>query len=308
MTNKIVILGPSSAGKTGLVASLQAATHNPYKFDRYVEDVSISPESDDAIALFNLTTQSVLEGQLPFLATEEVQEYTFTAKVPRYFLGIPWLKSFLPPARFHMWDPPGGHLFPLRPGRHQAEIEQSRRKVVDALKAASGFLICASAFSPKENMDRYRFFANLGGLFNETRMLPLPARRVAIALTKIDQAMYEEKAGRAGLRRAMDRDPIAFARQLLGTPVIKTLKKRLDPATQVGFCFTSAYGFLEDSGIANYDSNTEGMLAKVVGSDVGTGINDRAMDHWRPFRVLAPFVFLAGGHATGVRVVRAGAL
>lgn len=318
VATKIVVLGPSAAGKTGLLASLQVATTNTYSFDRFSDNVTVQPESDDAIALLGQTPQTVWEGHLPFMANDEVQEYSFTVKAPKYFLGMPWFKSWPAPARFHMWDPPGGHLFPLRRDIHQADIERSRKRIVEALRVADGFLICVSSVAPKESKDRFRFFANLGGLFNETRTLTLPARRVVIAITKTDHLVQRDHGGRLKQRRgATDVNaavhetlgsPITYARQLLSNSVLKTVKKRLDPATDVGFCFTSAYGFLEGDMVANYDSNTDGMLTRYTEDGQVIDKDSVSIDTWRPFGVLAPFVFLAGGSCQGIHVIKARAL
>lgn len=286
-----LVIGPSEVGKTALVSTLQRAAQMRARGGLAIEVRSLNSATDELFDKFN---QSIQRGEIPHKASERVTQYAFELKVSEKVFG------FFPTstaAEIRMLDGPGAAIFK---GEGAGDVdfealEKYQSVLREELKTATGLVICASAVDPKL---AYTFCKDLPRMFNELRLPKLPMARVAVIVNKIDQWCSQEGLGRGSLERLQRESPMKMARAMLRKQVFGALRQFLPDSSQVGFGFASAYGFIEDEGSPNYDANTGGMKLRLdQGADV--------LDHWEPYKVLDPFVFVTSGRRMGLEVVAA---
>src|SRR5262245_46832710 len=102
-----LIIGPSSAGKTVLLASLEQATLTHNESCKYV----VAPKSDPMKALLKNARKTVRAGQPIIKAGDKVDEYSFSLNVKRGFVGRYFHDDRYVGADFTMLDGPGGVIF-----------------------------------------------------------------------------------------------------------------------------------------------------------------------------------------------------
>ncbi len=292
-----LVAGPPGAGKTLLVGALQQAVLNR-RPGGSAPEIRVRPTSPATRALFEAAGEAVRSGVPRVGASHGVEEHRFEFTIgTRSLFGSRERK-----AAFLLLDGPGGALFrtgSAGPGTDQVAMGGFRARLVQALKVARGIVLCADA----AGRDPARsFYADLPGFLAEAGMDRLPASRVVLALTKADLRFLGE--GRGALARVRSQDPLEGVREVLGRVVLRSLASYLAPEAEVAVTWCSAYGFVEDEGIANFDPHLGGLLVAAAG-----GVTEReAIETWRPFQVLESFSFLAGGEGPGMTRVRASGL
>jgi hypothetical protein len=287
VADEFVVVGPSNAGKTALVAALQRAALHRLGGDHESPDVSVRPANEETIELFDLAARTIREGgALPVVATSEPTEYLVDVTVRRRG----WRGWFAGPqeARFTLIDGPGGALF----DEGSMPLVDVREELLAALRRARGLLLCVDATDEERCEVLFRALPNL---FARMGLREMPYERVAIALTKADALAAHQ--GTRALRTVATTCPWQHAWRLLTTPGVNALRSFRGQA-QLAVGFLSVYGFLDD-GRANYDPARDGL--RIAGDDVP--VRD-AIEAWRPYQVLDPFVYLATGLPVGLRIVR----
>lgn len=291
VAKEILILGPSGVGKTGLLAAVGQAPLVRGQQEGGLEIRAI-PRSEKMTELFELFRKTITAGRLPLVATQSVDTYTFELQVRR--AAIPaWVPYFGAPTCtfFTFVDGPGGALIPTpHEERDRVLEERYREQILTVARRASGFMLCVDASDTKQAS---AFFTYLPTLLARIGRDILPYKRVAVAMTKVDR--YLSGQGREAHQRALRDDPCPWGRRLLTAAGYHALRQYCRDS-QIGFCWTSAYGFIPDEGSANYDPHHDRLLT--FDGDAAT-----AMNYWSPFQVLDPFLFLANHRAPGVRVV-----
>jgi hypothetical protein len=291
--NEYLIIGPSDAGKTGLLATLFHAAMRPES------QVRVRPTSKAMENLFDQTQQTVRAGRLPILSTLNITEYTFVLELE---YKRPWpLKNSREAVSFRMWDGPGGSIF--RDSNSEEDFDEAvhldfRQRLIEALRTADGFLLCVDATRPDRALP---MFESLPAIMFETKCDRLPAERVGVCLTKID-ALFQERRFDAR-RHAESQSPRARFNDLVPAATNSTLRNYLKPSALVGFNWTSVYGFLPN-GEPNYDQPTDGLR---INRNQPHSVRE-VVDKWVPFRVLDPFIFLASGRAGAHEIIKAEAL
>lgn len=306
--SEYVIIGPSNAGKTTLLATLEHALAVAPSPGEPRFGLRMCRPSPYMLELQALARRAVLTGQLDLPATQQVHEAAFDLMEPFREAGVPsglwdlllrtWdhLTRRTPVGGTFRWlDGPGGLLLPHvgQPALAERGAEAELHAVlVEQLARASGLLLCIESVS-KSSAEQ--LFLSLTQLLHDAERLArdahgtpmLPCRRVAICLTKADlhfeQLAQERKEQGAAPCSPLDlldvTPPIDGLRRMVWYPTIHDLTKAL-PRARFGLTWTSVYGFT-DSGATN---------------DVAVA------NGWRPFRASDPFAWLLGMTNTKTQV------
>lgn len=285
-TPKTIILGSSGAGKTSLVAAIQAAAQAPSR-DRI--RVAITEASEPTNILWTRFNSMVLgQGACPQVATENVQGIDFTLGVQKR----PLLPLVSPDpqtrAEFELLDVPGGmvlgDILEANGQSLQPFQQEMLNKILEHMRTASSAIICVNI---NESRAANNLFIYLPNLILRAGVDSLPWRRVAVVLTRCDEFVL--KTGQGAVRLLEDQmDPATHLFKYSGENVWRQLKQQI-PAAEFAVGWSSIYGFLPD-GSANYNSQTQGLLAFGDSYDPG-----RTRDNWQPYNVLDPFIFCATG-------------
>lgn len=293
---KFLIIGPSRAGKTALVATMDHAVSDP---ETHHEDLQVRlyAPNEHMSNLSEMTRGTVRAGRLPVSSTIKLETFSFTFEVRSRMLPLSFLPAKTSTAQFTLWDGPGGSLFPTPEeqgiGFDETGHKQFRQELVAELMTAEGIVLCLDATDKSRSLV---MFESLPTIFAATGLRELPAKRVCICLTKVD-AMFGDMGTKARAT-AESEEAHTHCVKLLPRTNFGVLRNYC-PGAQFAFGWTSVYGFLS-SGEPNYDK-VEDKLARRYDPEK----DDKAMDEWRPFRVLDPFVWLASGHRGALEVMSA---
>ena len=115
------------------------------------------------------------------------------------------------------------------------------------------------------------------------------AKRIFICLNKCDLWALQEGYEGDALDAINKLDPLKFTYDLLGQAFFNSLQTWFSPQTEIAIGFCSAYGFL--------DGGPNALLLSGIG--MGDCVQREHVEAWKPFQVLAPFLFLAGGKIFG---------
>jgi hypothetical protein len=296
-TLRTLIIGPPESGKTALVCMLKHATLQPPEFNDHPDyKVFELPGSKPTHALFQLATDTIFKGKLPIIATQGVSQYDFSLE--KRTSSESGLRNRIIPRRappqnqihyFRLFDGPGGAIFNM-PGGDGADRDMAAEQVYRDLlikegRQSQGLIVCA------DGNNNNQIGALLKGLddFMFEIGRPLPFRRVAIVLTKADKSFTDK--GPLAQEEILHTSPIKHMKTILGDHVLQLCLNWLDSSPQLTVVcgWTSVYGFVHNQGCPNYDCENDQLL--VYDRD-----NQRCIDHWHPFRVLDPFVFMATGN------------
>jgi len=294
--SEFLIIGPSNAGKTALLATVDHAAMDPETLHDGLE-VRVYKKNAPMSRLSEMTLQTVREGRLPVVATNALEKFSFTFEVKSRRFPVSFVKPRSSIAEFTLWDGPGGSLFPTPEERgagfDEIAHKQFREELVNALKSAEGVVLCLDSTDESRSLV---MFESLPVIFGATGLADLPAKRICICLTKVD-ARFSDK-GEGAQAAAENASALDCCHELLPRNNFGVLRNYC-PKAHFAFAWTSVYGFLP-SGAPNYDPAADKMARRH-----GDGQKGKAMDDWRPFRVLDPFVWLAGGHQRDLDVVSA---
>lgn len=298
-----VILGPSGAGKTALIACLHLSgtTDDQSSLDK---GFSVVPDPGITNDLFRRARQSVKEGRFPINASTEINRYGFTIKISRVNSsgGFPMIRLLGGPAReyrFEMLDGPGGAIFP----NHQDEIfddkigmDRFRQQQIDSLRGARGVILC---IDPTAQHTSEAFFIDLPYFLAELNLKRLPIERIVFALTKADKYFYQSGSDAFDLARA--NNPVEIGQKLVTRHALNALRSSL-PSALFGFCWTSIYGFTKD-GRANYNPEVDSLGSTITANGERVNASDRLIDSWNPFQIIDPFLFICNGNTENVKTL-----
>ena len=291
------VLGPPQGGKSALIAALQLAARNVDEAAWGANDVDVETECDATRELFHQFASVIRdqEGRLQIPASDDVVTYELTLRIRRRGM----LRRKERQQRFAFIDAPGGVMTNNGGGQHIDHVEMCRfrQRVVAALCEADGFILCVD---PNDKDVSAGFFGDLPRLLGQVRRLNGPFKRIVICLTKAD--IYFNRYGDRAQYRADTNDPVPLAHRLLTGQGMSTLRSLAISGkdTKIGYCWTSIYGFVGETGHANLDPERGGLA--VSARDYSS--TDIAAT-WRPYNVIEPFIFASTGRAEGVVAERA---
>lgn len=293
-----LVIGPTKAGKTGLLAALYRATQD-------IGDELRSEGMTVKMPTMNTPMQKLCsqgegivdDGRLQVQASNDLVKYEFTLEItwPRFPIPL-WPRKKVQLA-FTTWDGPGGSLFDTHNAQTQVFDDPNTKKFRDeqiqALRRADGFILCLDATD--DSLQRV-LFRTLPRIMREADMADLPCTRVVICLTKVDK-LYKDR-GTEAYEAAMAASAIELSRALLPKTANATLHSYCTNA-RFGFGSTSVFGFLPD-GRPNYDPVGDRLQ---FWGDMKTPEGVPAVDAWQPFRVLDPFLWLAGAPCRDLEIL-----
>lgn len=295
----ILIIGPSKAGKTALLGCLNHMADNRYQkdcregeYNPYEDGIQIMvfPRSDPMAELFELTAKTIAQGRLPIKANEETTEYKFEFEV-----RLEWFSCSPFNATFSCLDGPGGALFPneaLPDDTDFSLIEKFRKELIERLKRTEALIIC---IDPNDEESCSLFYQCMPRILTHVQR-PAPWKYLLFCLTKTDK--YFLNYGREALATVNSSNPFQTCHKLLGTAGVNTILKYVGRQTKVGACWCSAYGFVEETGEANYNQAEDKLL--IYGP-----FNSRiVIEKWRPYQVIDPLVYLTARINGGIHFMK----
>ncbi len=318
MSDNIMMIGPSKAGKTTLLSVLRMASARRLK---NAGRVQIRPVNEEANQLFERTLDIAETGAIAHPANVSATKYLFelTCEVERrvrvenydtapgkwpwsepiridrsYFETKKEFKSFT----LNVLDGKGGDIFG-KPGEldDRSEYDRRRAELVNMAAQSSALIICVNASDQKSTR---LFFTGLQRFLDEVHAsgVKTPFNRVAIALTQADRKV-EEFGSSAQKILEEDLDPADAAAETFGYYATHGLFQALDPPARdlVYASWVSVYGFIPREGSVNYDS-THDRIAIFRPDDA------RWTDEWIPYGVIEPFLFACTGEVIGLKKVR----
>jgi hypothetical protein len=287
-----LIIGPTNAGKTNLLASLYKAAISPRELPPSVS-VKLFATSQPMRDLASLAEDIPFRPDI-LPGTVDTRAYEFDLTFSEFALG--GLRRRDAVTRFSMLDGPGGAL--VESGQ-AGPSKESRDRLLRRLRDAAGVVLCVDGTAGADS-DAAREYWNrlphaLSAALGAER---LRADRVVVCITKADQCFLERGPG---ARRAIEAsDPAEYARQFLPVGAQRSLKKHLHSNVTLGFAWVSTWGFLPD-GSPNCREATAGGFEPLTAVPNSAAA---ASSSWVPYHVLDPFLFVGYGYtrATGVRV------
>ena len=314
MSSKMVIIGPSKVGKTALVASLkQSADIVGLEFIEQGLDVDVLAKNEAARDLFNKVFNLVVDGVLPFAGSGDIIDYEIALKATNNQLGL-W-EQFLnaigqgdpEEATIFFPDAPGGALF-QGDAQDDDEIDdvvmlEFRQKLIEHLRDADGLIICldSSALRRKNTDDEtikkrrqvaIEFSRWIPDVFSEvletTSETKLGLKRVCFVMTKADLWATQDGVIENAEAAVKNRNAYNHAKAILGPAFFNSLRHRFAPHTEIAFCMSSVFGFLDGQPNPHFfterDRRDRNRDPKIE------------LDQWCPYNVVEPFVFLLNGH------------
>jgi hypothetical protein len=292
-----MIIGPPESGKTALVCMLKHATAQPREHnDHPGYKVFELPGARDTHALFQKASETIYKGRLPIIATQGVSQYDFSLE--KDLLPESERRSRLFSHRAHtqnhvhyfrLFDGPGGAIFKQSDGdgadRDAGSEKDYRDLLIKEGRNSQGLIVCA------DGNDSNKIGAFLTGLDDVMYEIGphLPFRRIAFILTKADKFFADH--GPLAEKKAAETSPVKHLKDIIGDVALQMFLNRFDANSQITVVcgWTSVYGFVHNQGCPNYDCEKDQLL-------VYDPANQRCIEHWHPFRVLDPFVFMATGN------------
>jgi len=284
--DECIVIGPSKVGKTALISMLYiASTNNNMVNSDY--QVEVVPKNDAMAELAKQALTTAREGKLVNTGTSRVVDY-------RFDLVVKFRSFFKSDKSIHcsLWDGPGGTLFPIKEDMGAGFDYQAHKEFEEMLilriSTAKGVMICIDS-SQKSCQNTFALFEHLPSIMFKTGLRRLPAQRIAICLTKADATFNHHKRT---AKKEMDKtSPITYASEnLLPNNIYGVLRTHFYSYTKVHFNWSAVYGFLPNGG-SNLNSSEDGL-----GITSNNQISAKeAIDNWKPYGILEPFVFLASG-------------
>ena len=300
MAAEFVIIGPSKVGKTATVASLSQAAGQLGLSRRIFGDVlSVIPQNDDTQELFTKVINLVLDGYLPFQGTRDIISYVISVTCQTKSSSF-WGKLFgmkdKRQAVVSFPDAPGGALFPGDDEEvDHVVMKQYQNELVQKLQTATGLIVCIDASvlvdnaTEKEKNEQHKvaisFAKWLPSLCNKaTRNKSnnqLPLKNICFVLTKADLWAKKHNLGTMSETTVQNRDAYDHAKAILGQIFFYDIKKYFLESIEVGFCFSSVYGFHNGEPSPFFENTSaERAISRI--------------DDWKPYNIIEPFLFLSG--------------
>ena len=314
---QVLICGPSGAGKTSLLASLQLAA-DIGTVSSWPGGVRLFPATnrrgvppakpggvDDATAGVNVSRRwheartTIREGRLPVKATAEITSYAFDLEMDHYDFWAAVLHGQRLNVRYRLVDGPGGSLLPkgLVTGDEDLVMQGAfRSQLIEKARESESLVLCVDG---NDDSQSSAFFGGLSDLLSEMRGTGEPYLRfesIVIVLTKADE--FFERYGTSAANLAARADPWSRAVELLTDSGMANLLDQTNPSDTELLCgWASAYGFSAD-GAPNFDQQRNRMRSwepNIREQDV--------IKSWRPFQILDAFVYLSVGELGGLRAL-----
>ena len=283
----VLMIGPTKSGKTALVASLR---HAALRLDEGWRVISgVGEEAKNTSQLWLEAAKVVNEGKLPFGATTEPKKYSFSIGLPPSILR----KRSNETVKYTFLDGPGAGLLPtaVNAETDQLLITRFRSDLIQALRTdVDGLIICVDSTDPDKSLD---FFTFLPHLLDQLPDDPLPFKRIAVCMTKSEKYCLQHGYGSDAHRIINEEEnPIPLAKDILTTTGLSALKSR-SWRSKIRFAWTSSFGFIQSGdfeGEPNCDASSQEDRLRTF----------RPIDHWQPFQVLEPFLFVGFGKTDGM--------
>ena len=251
---KGIIIGPTKAGKTALLASLAQAC-NAYGFRNQSRTIALGL-NDVMRSLFSQAIDIIAKGYIPFHATDNSSKYHFALEHQQqtYFwqkwTGIPQKR-----AEIIFMDGPGGAIFNQL--NHLTETNSQFQNLKNHFLESDILLLCIDAKELHKQKQQRFYLDSLRFLLLRSYQTQVPCKRIAFVITKIDTL---------NTQKTQHLDAFQMVQQILGTQILKDMMIFLHPKTQ--FCFTTT---------------------SVLGLD---GTSPSNQDHWNPHQIFETFAFL----------------
>jgi hypothetical protein len=317
MSDNIMMIGPSRAGKTTLLSVLRLASARRLK---NAGRVRIRPVNEEAKQLFERTLDIAETGAIVHPANVSATKYVFElncdvdnrVKVEHFETAPgkwPWsepikidrsyfeVKKESKAFTLNVLDGKGGDIFG-KPDEleDRGEYDRRRAELVEMATQSSALIVCVNASD--QNSTRL-FFTGLQRFLDEVHSsgVRTPFSRVAIALTQADRKV--EDFGSSAQTMLEEMDPAETASATFGYYAKHGLFQALDPPArdQVYASWVSVYGFIPNEGSVNYDSSHD-RIAIFRPDDA------RWTDDWIPYGVIEPFLFACTGEVIGLKKVQ----
>jgi hypothetical protein len=252
----------------------------------------MQPSSPDMVDLIEFSNSPENLGQLP--STLDVRRYVFDYEVTHQNRDRVFQKNFH--TRFSMIDSPGEALLGDRKDwTNPVEMEKARVELLSELKTANFIVLCADSTDSASIIQFIRF---LPRALSETGLRRLPCEKLVICLTKADKYVVEHP-NLTTLDQFIYEDPKQCVDRVIGTEALSMLRWYLREDAEIRAGWASVYGFDPETGRANYDGVTEGLLI-----DASTGATPATiLQRWQPFRIVESFVFLTAGISMNLKEI-----
>lgn len=316
-SDHVMMIGPTKAGKTTLLAVLRLAASRKLK---NVGKVRITPVNGPAKELFQLARGIEETGSFDFPGNLQTNryEFTLTCQVERQVRIERWeerpgkylwskkqlvdcseVETVTEPKSFTLTviDGKGGDVLGKRDPTQESEAEYitRRRELVELATKSSALVSCINA-SDKKTTGAY--FHGLQSFLDDIQEAAgrVPFERVVFAMTQSDKLV--EHYGVGALSRLEDMNAATHATDALGRIATGELFEALSPAAraQVYAGWVSVYGFVPSEGSVNFDS-ANNRIAIFDPDDAGW------LDDWVPHGVIEPFLFACTGTPGGLKPV-----
>lgn len=303
--SKVVIIGPSKVGKTAIVSSLQQAVNTQTGTELNERDIDVLSANEQTGQLFKSALRLIIDGFLPFAGTASVIDYEFKLSVTQESSGVMKIVHDLfniqnvQSADIQFPDAPGGALFE----GDDEEVDyvlmrQYRERLIALIKECDGLIICVDISMLNGRKDRnshyqvaLEFAKWIPSLLEEalfgTKGSKVNINRVAVVLTKSDLWAAQQGHTTEAEHVVGEQDPYKLTEDLLGAIFINTLRRRFKPETEIAFCMSSVYGFLDGAPNPLFGQQSKRKDRR----------SDPMIDPnlWKPYNVIEPFIFLLTG-------------
>jgi hypothetical protein len=285
----VLIIGSSSAGKTSLLAVCQLATD---KADVGLRYTRFLPKNDAMARLAALARETIKSRYLPTNSSTGISEYQFDLEIANDSFWTRFLDGPSHKKSFRFVDGPGGALLRSERQREHTTGDEHlsnafRQKLVQDGRDSQALVLCVDSSDESRTAD---FFIDLPELLSHIAY-PEPKlkfQQIVILLTKAE--CYFEHFGPRAFAIAQQSNPWERLMRLLTPTTLQALLNMTDPKQSEIVCgWVSAYGFVPQTGYANWDPKTNRMRTCLEGQPL------HLLNNWFPFRIMDPLVYLTVG-------------
>ena len=308
----VVLLGPTSAGKTTLIASIARACRVPVYSDidlRWRPGGNIQTQTDLSELLDTALTQILEKRASGVKATDKHVRYDFYVE-GRHRQEHTFNSSKIFDMKMSFHDGPGGAIF-TKDREVWQEQESTRNSMLRDAKNAFTLIFCLDA-SQRQGREFQSSLMRLLPLLQKrtSQGLFITPMRVVILLNKVDQlsqTMYTNIVNQNQYSNLHnDRtfsphtltqqvDPYAMALECLGFESIKMLRDAMRPDAKLAIGMVSTWGFKPDGHpLVNQQGqpNFQSLLER--------GSENEFMSLWKPYGIRELLIYLATGRVASM--------
>lgn len=309
-----IMIGPASSGKTTLLTAIKRACDLPSEDGLELEFIAERATAKKIKSAIDYITNR-REGHP---ATEDVGHYPFEVRVHQKAPNF-WTPPLEADLHLTLSDGGGGFLLPTD-DTQDAVRQRFRGELVEAGRSATSMILCIDVTKPDSTLLEKELgisFAEMTRpvtyhspvhwrtrLWSRLRNQPVPhprartrqclnADRFLLLLTQVDKLCHQLPPSiERTIRFAEMIDPVEQARDMLGVPILKTIRSVLKPEARFAIGVISAMGFHPVTGdpFADVDG-TPLNLASESGEDI--------LRRWTPYGIRDAIYFLATGECRG---------